>query len=209
MIGPIRGPRHDATDRVISTTAPPQASVRREHLAALLEGCAQGREAALAELYGLTSAQLYAVVLRILKIEAIAEEALQEAYVKIWDNAGGYTPELGAPMTWMGSIARNQALDILRRRGRHERHESTVQVSLIDAMPDLAKSPQEMSADAEPLLRCLDRLPEATRECIVKAYCEGYSHDELSDALETPLGTVKSWIRRGLVALRKCLDELA
>ena len=112
-------------------------------------------------------------------------------------------------MTWMGSIARNQALDALRRRGSREHNESTDLVSLIEATPDAAKPLHEMSEDARELMRCLERLPEAARDCIVKAYCEGYSHDELSEARATPLGTVKSWIRRGLVSLRKCLDEEA
>ena len=175
----------------------------------LLEACAQRHEAAFEELYGLCSTQLYGVLLRILKIEAIAEDALQESFVKIWENAGSYSSEAGAPMAWMSSIARNQGLDVLRRRGRRERHESTDMVSLIDATPDAAKSLHEMSEDAQLLLQCLDRLPERARDCIVRAYCEGYSHEELSEASGTPLGTIKSWIRRGLISLRRCVDELA
>ena len=181
---------------------------RSERLAVLLARCGQRHEAAFEELYRLSSAQLYGVLVRILKIEAIAEEALQESFVKIWDKAGTYVPEAGAPMTWMSSIARNQALDLLRRSGSRERHESNDMVSLIDATPDAAKPLHEMSEDAQLLERCLERLPDVARDCLVRAYCEGYSHEELAEANGTPLGTVKSWIRRGLISLRNCFDEL-
>ena len=182
---------------------------RSERLTVLLARCGQRHEAAFEELYRLSSAQLYGVLVRILKIEAVAEEALQESFIKIWDKSGTYAPEVGAPMAWMSSIARNQALDLLRRSGSREHHESTGLVSLIEETPDAAKPLHEMSEDAQLLQQCLDRLPEASRDCLVRAYCEGYSHDELAEASGTPLGTVKSWIRRGLISLRKCLDELA
>lgn len=188
---------------------PPDENARRERLVVLLERCAERHEAAFEELYGLCSAQLNGVLLRILKIEAVAEEALQESFVKIWENAGSYTREAGTPNAWMNSIARHQALDVLRRRGSRENYESADLVSLIDATPDAAKPPHEMSADAQLLLMCLERLPESARDCIVRAYCEGYSHEELSAANGAPLGTVKSWIRRGLVSLRRCVDELS
>ena len=195
-----------STDRF---TLPPEESERNARLVELLGRCADRHEAAFEELYRDCAAQLNGVLLRILKIEAVAEEALQESFVKIWLNAGRYSPQAGAPMTWMSSIARHQALDVLRRRGVREDHESGDLVSLIDATPDAAKPVHEMGEDAQLLMRCLDRLPEEARDCIVKAYCEGYSHDELSEAIAKPLGTVKSWIRRGLVSLRKCVDELA
>jgi len=182
---------------------------RRLRLRALLAQCAERQEPALAELYELVSAQLFGVLMRILKVETLAEEALQEAFVKIWNNAYRYTPELGTPLTWMTSIARHQALDVLRRRSVREDHESAQLPAAIEAAADSAKSQQSISDDAEALLRCLDRLEPGARDCIVKAYCEGYSHDELSAAHDTPLGTVKSWIRRGLMSLRSCLDELS
>lgn len=189
--------------------APVDEDARRARLVLLLARCGERREDALEELYGLCSAQLNGVLLRILKMEAIAEEALQETFVKIWMKADSYVPEASAPMTWMSSIARNQALDVLRRRGTRENHESTDLVSLIEATPDVAKPLHEMSEDAQLLMECLERLPEDARDCVVKAFCEGYSHDELSEQKRTPLGTVKSWIRRGLVSLRACLDEHA
>ena len=203
---------HTRADRLSTTVDnnPTETQLaRRDRLAELLEGCAARHEASLAELYELCSSQLYGVLLRMVKIDAIAEEALQESFVKIWNNSGSYSSELGTPMTWMSSIARNHALDLLRRRSRREGHEIGDMVSLIDATPDAGKSPSEMSEDAEALLECLDRLQPVARECIVQSFCEGYSHEELSSAHDTPIGTVKSWIRRGLLALRSCLDEHA
>jgi len=195
----------------LSTTTrsdpPTDEHERRERLAGLLAGCARRHEKDLEELYGLYSAQLYGVLLRILRIEAIAEEALQESFVKIWEKADSYSPAAGSPMAWMNSIARHQALDVLRQRRSRENFEAADTAGWIDATPDASKPLHEMSADAQLLLRCLDKLPEAARDCIVKAYCEGYSHDELSADTKVPLGTVKSWIRRGLVTLRKCVDE--
>jgi len=200
----------DAEIDLVTTSPPdtlPDDQARRERLIVLLAQCAERHEPSFEELYRLCSAQLNGVLLRILKIEAIAEEALQESFVKIWRNAGSYSSEVGAPMTWMSSIARHQALDVLRQRGSRERHESPDLVSLIDATPDAAKPFHEMSADAQLLMHCLGTLPDAASDCIVKAYCEGYSHEELSVANDAPLGTVKSWIRRGLMSLRKCVDD--
>lgn len=180
-----------------------------EHLTELLARCEQGNETAFEELYGLCSAQLYGVLVRILRIEAIAEEALQDCFVKIWQKAGTYVPGSGSPMAWMSTIARYQALDLLRRRGSRENLECADLPGYIDATPDPAKPLHEMSEDAAMLMQCLDKLPEEARNCIVRAYCEGYSHDELAMQGGTPVSTVKSWIRRGLISLRRCLDELS
>jgi RNA polymerase sigma-70 factor (ECF subfamily) len=182
---------------------------RRLRLAGLLVRCGEQHEPALEELYGLVSAQLFGVLMRILKLETIAQEALQETVVKIWEKADSYSPEFGAPMTWMTSIARHQALDTLRRRSVREDYERPQLAALIDDTADAHASLQAVSDDAEQLLHCLEQLEPGARDCIVKAYCEGYSHDELSAAHETPLGTVKSWIRRGLMSLRSCLDEFS
>ena len=171
--------------------------------------CGSDDQAALEELYKLTSAQLYGVLLRILKIEGIAEDALQETYIKIWNKAATYQLSRGTPMPWMYSIARHQALDILRRRSVREDQESGHLVALIDATPHTDKPVEDMAADAQALLLCLQRLKPEVQDCLVKAYCEGYSHNELSAAQAAPLGTIKSWIRRGLLSLRECLDEIS
>lgn len=183
--------------------------MHNEHLAALLMRCEQGNETAFEELYALCSSQLYAVLFRILKIEAIAEEALQDCFVKIWQKSGTYVPSSGSPMTWMYSIARHQALDHLRRRSSREGHERTDSHELIAEAADQSKSLAAMSEDASVLMHCLEQLPGPTQACLVSAYCEGYSHEELSASHATPIGTIKSWIRRGLISLRSCIDEHA
>lgn len=183
--------------------------VQDEHLVLLLARCEAGNETAFEELYALCASQLYALLLRILRIEALADDALQDSFVKIWQKAGSYDPRAGSPMVWLRSVARHQALDLLRRRGSREDHERYDVQGLLEATPDTAKPVHEMAEDSQHLLTCLDQLPEATSRCIVRAYCEGYSHEELAEETGAPLGTVKSWIRRGLLSLRKCIDALA
>lgn len=185
-----------------------EQQVRNARLVALLASCEEGNESAFEELYTLCSTQLYSVLLRILNIEAVAEEMLQDTFVNIWQKAGTYVPDSGSPMTWMVSIARHQALDQLRRRSSREARERTDAHSIIESIPDPTKSAQAMSEDAHLLLHCLEQLPPETRRCVVSAYCEGYSYDELSAQHDRPLGTIKSWIRRGLIALRSCIDGL-
>jgi len=190
------------------TTTQGDSHARNQRLADLLAHCHNGSESAFEELYRLSSAQLYGVLLRILRIEAIAEEALQDSYVKIWQKAGTYSPDAGSPMAWMYSIARHQALDELRRRGSREDQENRAQPGVIESTPDRTKPLHEMGEDAQLIMLCLNRLPEQARLCIVRAYCEGFSHEELSQQVDSPTSTIKSWIRRGLISLRKCLDEL-
>ena len=178
-----------------------------DQLVELLQRCEQSDESALEELYKHCSRQLYGVLTRILRNEALAEEALQDVFVKIWRKAGTYKRESGSPITWMISIARHQALDQLRRRSSREANESADEIGAIESMVDASKPMHEMSADAKLLMLCLDKLPEQARSCIIRAYCEGYSHEELAGQFDSPIGTVKSWIRRGLISLRKCIDE--
>jgi len=179
------------------------------HLAELLKQCAQGKESAFEELYSLCSSQLYSVVVRILRIEGVAEEALQDAFIKIWQQAGTYIPSSGSPMGWMYSIARHQALDLLRRRSTREKMEYGDGNELIGTAPDERKSIMDMSEDADVLMQCLEKLPDSARLCVVSAYCEGYSYDELANSHGSPPNTIKSWVRRGLIALRTCIDEHA
>ena len=170
----------------------------------LLRRCAAKDPEAFDALYERTAPLLWGIVLRMLRHPAAAEDALQETYLSIWARAGDYRPALGAPLTWMTSIARYRALDALRRRGRRE----DVQLPLdeeahADPFADLAESRAD---DARTLADCLARLGEEQRACIVLSYCEGYTHGELAARFERPEGTVKSWIRRGVKVLRGCLD---
>ena len=173
----------------------------------LLTAVAGGDERAFATLYTATSGKLFGVILRILNRRDWAEEVLQEAYMKLWRSAADYRPEKGAPITWMTAIARNSAID----RRRRERGELSLDaVPDRDEWPDPDPSPLDWAiagAEARRLKACLDELEPPQRDCIVMAMCEGYTHQELAERLDTPLGTIKSWIRRSLARLKDCLER--
>jgi len=172
----------------------------------LLGLCEQKESRALKKLYKATSSHLFAVLLRILRNESHAEDCLQQVYIKIWHNANQYNPDIARPMTWMNTIARNQALDWLRRHKNEQLHDSDD--SLL-AQPDPGQHTEQQVQQwqsSQQVHRCLLELKESQRQCIELAYFEGYSHQELSDRLGQPLGTVKTWIRRGLERLKLCLS---
>jgi RNA polymerase sigma-70 factor (ECF subfamily) len=177
-------------------------------LCGLLAEVAAGHKQAFEELYLECSLPLYRVLVRILNVEAVAQEALQETFMKIWSRADQYTPSRASPMVWMTRIAKNQAIDTLRyqhTRIDHELDDSENALSLLKESNTYG-TPEHMEL-AEALFICLDRLEDKPRYCVIRAYCEGYSHEELSDLTDSPIGTVKSWIRRSLKSLRRCLDE--
>jgi RNA polymerase sigma-70 factor (ECF subfamily) len=189
-------------------TDPQEATrLRNQELEGLLAACALNDRKAFSRLYSLTSAKLYGAVLRILVREDWAQDCLQEAYIKVWNNAGNYRAHLAAPLTWMSAIARNQALDLLRKRKR-ELMESDDKgfPEQVDANP-LPLDGLSQSEDGKRLQACLQLLKEKQRQVIALAYFKGLTHDELAAYTETPLGTIKTWIRRGLDQLRRCLDH--
>jgi RNA polymerase sigma-70 factor (ECF subfamily) len=179
-----------------------------EDLADLLARCALNDRKAFERLYRDTSAQLFGLVLRIVKNKDLSSEVLQEGYVKIWTHAGEFRADRAKPMTWMGTIVRNQAIDFLRRSSSRPRLSEPVDEMhwLADdaAGPlDLASLSQEQRA----LHDCLGELKDIQRKAVMLAYFEGMTHEELAQRLDTPLGTVKSWLRRGLLRLKKCLEQ--
>ncbi|MES9972438.1 MAG: sigma-70 family RNA polymerase sigma factor [Candidatus Thiodiazotropha sp.] len=181
--------------------------LRNQELEGLLAASALNDRKAFSRLYSSTSAKLYGVVLRILIREDLAQDCLQDAYIKIWNNAGNYRPHLAAPLTWMSAIARNQALDLLRKRKR-EITESDDKgfPEQVDSDP-LPLDGLSQSDDGRRLEKCLQALKEQQRQVIAMAYFKGLTHEELAAYTETPLGTIKTWIRRGLDQLRRCLDH--
>jgi RNA polymerase sigma-70 factor, ECF subfamily len=179
---------------------------RNQELTELLAACSLNDQKAFARLYQMTSANLYGVVLRILNREAWADDCLQEAFVKIWNNAESYRSYLAAPMTWMMTIARNQALDQLRRRRREViESDSDGFKEEVDPAP-LPLDRLDQSDEGGRLKACLDQLNENQRQIIALAYFKGLTHEELAKRTDVPLGTVKTWIRRGLEQLRMCLE---
>jgi RNA polymerase sigma-70 factor (ECF subfamily) len=181
-----------------------------ERLAALLARSALRDQHAFAEVYQLTSAKLYGVALRILRRQDWAEEVLQECYVSIWNHAGNYAVQKSAPLTWMTSIVRNRCLDWLRRP-RQEATGDEYDIA-VEAWQDDAPGPMEQmlaSSEAAALARCLRELESRQRQSIMLAFFNGLSHSELAKHMRQPLGTVKTWVRRGLERLKGCLGGAA
>jgi len=184
---------------------------RSARLAALMARVALGDQPAFAQLYQQTSAHLYGVAVRILKDGAAAEEVLQEAFVNVWHHAGSYEAAKSQPTTWLAAIVRNRCLDQLRRREL-----DTVTMTTDDDdgkefdLPSGDPTPVEMllaGAEAQSVRECVDTLDAGPKQAIALAFYQGLSHAELADHLRQPLGTVKSWVRRGLERLKACLDR--
>lgn len=183
---------------------------RNRRLTDLLHACANGRQAAFGELYRLASPQLFAILLRILRRRDLAEEALQDAFLSVWRNAASYSVEKGSPMTWLVSICRYRALDMLRRTRREvplQTPDDDDGGSVPAALIADADSAGPMSkAEARALAECLQRLNEGQRESLRLAYFDGCTHEEIAVSMKSPVGTVKSWVRRGLQSLKRCLE---
>ena len=179
------------------------------NLTVLLSATAAGDQRAFRELYQSSSSHLFGLLLRILKRRDWAEEALQDCYLKVWQKAETYAPEKGAPMTWLMTIARYRALDLLRmKRPEVEMPEEGEEQPYLFA--DETQSPEDRAVESQGMGRlehCMKGLQEEQRQSVLLAYYEGYTHQELATRLKAPLGTVKSWVRRGLSRLRECLEQ--
>ena len=177
-------------------------------LAEMLAKTGQGDRQAFEMLYQTTSAKLFALALRILGNRDLAEEALQDAFVKIWHSADTYHADKSAVMTWMTTVVRNRCLDLLRSK--------TSEVSLNEdqSFDDWASDnlgPMDEAAtksETKALLRCMKQLEPLQRQAFALSYFKGLAHEELSAQLAQPLGTVKTWLRRGLTTLKNCMEGL-
>lgn len=192
--------------------SPEHIESRNRQLTDLLHAVAQGRQAAFQELYTLVSPQLFAVLLRILKRRDLAEEALQDALLSVWRNAASYSAEKGAPMTWLVSICRYRALDSLRRQRREVSLDPMLE-EIEDGTSELAGLVDESAdgaliskAEERALDDCMGRLNDGQRSSLKLAYFAGCTHEEIAANLGSPIGTVKSWVRRGLESLKRCLE---
>lgn len=178
----------------------------QDNLQTLLLGCARGDRDCFEELYRATSARMYAVALRLMRRTEWADEVMQEAYVKIWHNASEYISERGSVLTWMTSILRYRAIDQLRRLRRSPLEDD----EQVDELAGHDKGPlifMQQACEKKLLQGCLDELVDNQKNSIALAFFDGLSHEQLSQYCNAPLGTVKSWIRRGLLLLRRCLEE--
>jgi RNA polymerase sigma-70 factor, ECF subfamily len=174
---------------------------------ALLARVALGSRGAFEELYALTSAKLFGICLRVLPVRAEAEDVLQEVFATIWQKAAQYDANRAGALAWLGMIARNRAIDRLRTlpAGGH-----TTPIDLVAELTDPQAAPHddaERAGDRERLDNCLRELDSRRRTLICAAFFDGSTYEELAVRSGSPLGSVKSWIRRGLLQLRACLER--
>lgn len=195
--------------------APAEWSDRSKELSALLARSGLGDRQAFATLYERTSAHLFAVVLRINKDRAQAEDVLQEVYVNVWRAAQSFDAAQSQPLTWLTSVARNRAIDSLRRKQTEPQTQPAPfnddeDKDVYDDVADDAPTPLEMlsrASDARALAQCMEALSAPQRQSVALAFYDGLSHAEVADQMRQPLGTVKSWVRRALLSLKACLDN--
>lgn len=172
-------------------------------LETLLGRCAEGDQRAFRAIYDQTAPRLYAVALRITREHALAADAVHDAFLQVWQRAGRFDLARGSAETWLISLTRYRALDLIRRTGREV---------LSDELPERAdEDPDQLERltarrEGAALHRCLETLDLDKRKLVMMAFLDGLSHAELATRLEAPLGTIKSWIRRGLQDLRRCLE---
>jgi RNA polymerase sigma-70 factor, ECF subfamily len=173
-------------------------------LVGLLAAVANGDEAAFERLYEATRAKLYGVLLRILGRPELADEVLQETYLKVWKMAGKFDPNLASPITWMVAMARNRAIDIVRKRGEFSIEEEPEAMAVAaETPPPLAR--REMTEELKRLLACLGKLDPEKQRIVLLAYYSGWSREQLAKKLDIPVNTIKTWLRRSLLEVRACL----
>jgi RNA polymerase sigma-70 factor (ECF subfamily) len=179
----------------------------RDELALALGRAGQGDRSAFRTVYEATSAKLLGVTLRILSDRQLAEDVLQDTYLTVWRKAGSFDPSRASPITWLVTIARNRAIDRLRSGAAIRRSTSIDEAfDIADDGPSPAQS-LESGDDVRRLNDCLGQLDDRTGGAIRTAFIEGVTYDTLATRENVPLGTMKSWIRRGLMRLRACLES--
>ncbi|MEX2518346.1 MAG: sigma-70 family RNA polymerase sigma factor [Paracoccaceae bacterium] len=171
----------------------------------LIAAVATGDRAAFRALYDQYGAKLFGVCLRICLDRSVAEDAVQDTFVEIWRKAADFDSERGRAGAWMAVIARNRAIDTIRRRGRSPGWGSRDGVDHLALIAD-PQAREDGGADMMALNQCLSRLEDGPRRMLVLAYVEGLSREELSQRFDAPVNTIKTWLRRGLAALKTCLD---
>lgn len=180
-----------------------------EELFHLIALSGQGDRVAFQALYEATSAKLFGLSLRILSRRDLAEEALQDAFINIWHHAQNYRPEKAAVMTWMTTIVRNKCFDLLRAMPKESQllEEQSMDDWASDDLGPLERATEQSESKA--LLNCMSTLAPLQRQAIALSYFHGMAHEQLAAHLAQPLGTVKTWIRRGLQSLKSCLQGVS
>src|SRR6187431_1803829 len=181
------------------TASRPDNATEAQVAAALIR-CASGDRAALRVIYDVEASRMVGVARRILRRQDLAEEAVQDTFMRVWRAAATFDREKGAARSWIYAILRNCALSILRDEGRFTSDEDAAEQAAPMTENALASLPE-----ASALRRCLERLDPARRSVVVLSYVHGLSHGEMAGKLGVPLGTVKSWARRSLISLQECM----
>lgn len=213
---------HDATDRrlkipvtalrldaVDGTQWSSGANEARAQLTAALAAVGRGDRAALRQVYEMTAAKLFGICLRICGERASAEDVLQTVYIKVWERAGQFDAARASPITWLATIARNGAIDWRRSVAGRAARDNLPEQAAFAVADDAPRADQSLVAaeEGEQLHRCLGELEDRTRLCIRAAFFDGSTYAELAEREKVPLGTMKSWIRRGLLRLKDCLGD--
>lgn len=183
-------------------------TVTSDEVARLIAGCARRDRTSFQRLYETTAPQLLGCLVRILRNRALAEDALQDVFVQVWNRASQFEPDRGSAWGWLIATARYRAIDLRRREGRIPTGTSTT----LDDIPadDESVDPSAFGLGERAtrmLSQCMGALQPRQRDCIVLAFQGGLSHAEVATEIGEPLGSVKSWIRRGLAALKRCLES--
>ena len=177
----------------------------RDEIETWLAACTLGDKQAFGALYSATSAKLFGICLRVLDNRAEAEEVLHDVYVKIWHNAGRYQANGLSPMTWLITIARNAAVDRLRKR-----RAPGATMDQAEARPDPGPGPEAQAiaaSEAERLSACFDELDTGHAQAVRGAYLDGETYADLAARFDVPLNTMRTWLRRSLLKLKECLSR--
>lgn len=191
---------------IVLSYMPFAVGIMDSDLRPLLAQVAQGDRAAFARLYDVVSGRLFGIISRILPRPELAEDALQETFMRIWQRASSYDEAIAGPMAWMATIARNQAIDLRRRSAeRLAAAASELDETLADESPD----PESLAGQAGDLRRlgdCMQGLPSERQQLVLLAYRQGFTREELAERFKRPVTTIKTLLRRSLIALKECLD---
>lgn len=184
------------------------AETEQAELAALVLAVATGDRNAYQRLYVKTAPKLFAIILRMIRDRSMAEDILQDVFLRVWRNAGNFTPQSGNPMAWLSAIARNRAIDVLRQKNLVLLDRDQGETDWQERIADPHDQEREF-VDLAALRHCLAEIDEPARSCILLAYYEGYSRDELAKRFDRPVNTIKTWLHRSLLALKSCLEGLS
>ena len=174
-------------------------------IAELVEAVARGERLAFKQLYDSTAPKLFGIILRMSRSRSLAEEVLQDVFLKIWSNARQYSRESGSAMGWLASIARNRSIDVLRQKAELTMPQGENGEDWFARIAE-DRDREEEILDQNALRHCLGQMEPEKRSCVLLAYYEGYSRGELAEKFGQPVNTIKTWLHRSLALLKTCLE---